>query len=540
MNSRSLRIVAAQINSMLGDIPNNALKIIDFAKRARDEFHADIVAFPEMVITGYPPADLLLRSELYQQIDTAIKLIIQQVPDVYLILGYPEMLGNQCYNTAGLFYQGRILTAYHKRQLPEYGVFDEKRYFTPGLHPCIYNIKGVNISISICEDMWFPQAIQDAKNSYAELTININASPFDMYKPFIREKTMSQRAKEGNMPLIYVNSVGGQDELVFDGGSMVLNATGEVTQRAEFFTETLLPIDIDIANKPEPVIHPILPISSIEERVYKALVLGTRDYIEKNKFKGAIVSVSGGIDSALTLAIAVDAIGKDRVETVYLPSQYSSDLSTRLAKQLVEALQVKFSIISIEPMYAAFMQALSTEFTDRPKDVTEENLQARCRAVLLMALSNKKHLLVLSTGNKSENAVGYATLYGDMAGGFCVISDVPKTLVFRLAKYRNSISPVIPEETITREPSAELAAGQKDSDSLPPYEVLDAILERYVERDLSAEKIVAEGFERATVMKVIKMIYRNEYKRRQAAPGIRITARAFGKDRRYPITSAFE
>lgn len=535
----TLRIVAAQINPLVGDVSGNAEKVIRHAIRARDEFNADIVIFPEMVLTGYPPEDLLLRADLYQHVTNALKLIKQKVRKIHIILGFPESIENKNYNAAAVIYNGKILVKYHKQELPNYGVFDEKRYFIPGDKTVTFNLKGKKIALSICEDLWFPRVMQTAKKAHADIMLSINASPFDMYKPLLREQIMQQRAHEGKMPIIYVNCVGGQDELIFDGGSMVMDAKGHITQRADFFTETLMPIDIDISKKAIPLTANILPICSLEERVYKALVLGVRDYIAKNHFKGGIIGVSGGIDSALTLAIAVDAIGSDRVETLYLPSRYSSYLSEKISKELAQALNVKLGIISIEPIYEEFLCSLKSEFAGLPPDTTEENLQARCRGTILMAVSNKKHLIVLSTGNKSENAVGYATLYGDMVGGFCVLKDVPKTLVYKLCQYRNSISPVIPKEAIDRPPSAELAANQKDSDSLPPYPILDEILELYIEKDLSYEKIVAQGFDPATVAKVIRLVNVNEYKRRQAPPGVRITLRAFGKDRRYPITSGF-
>jgi NAD+ synthase (glutamine-hydrolysing) len=358
-----------------------------------------------------------------------------------------------------------------------------------------------------------------------------------MHKLFSRGKILSARAQETHLPIVYVNCVGGQDELVFDGGSMVVNSDGEITQRANFFTEELMPIDFTIDKEVEPIPTKLLPISTTEENAYKALVMGVHDYIGKNNFNGVIIGLSGGIDSALTLAVAVDALGKDKVNALYMPSRYSSPLSGEIAEQCAKNLGVKYSVISIEPIFEAFLDSLAPEFSGMAPDVTEENLQARCRGTLLMAISNKKNLIVLSTGNKSEMAVGYATLYGDMVGGFCVLKDVPKTLVYRLANYRNSIAPIIPQSVIDRVPSAELAPNQKDTDSLPPYPILDAILEQYVELDRSFAEIVAAGFDKETVRKIINMVNRNEYKRRQAPPGVRITARAFGRDRRYPITS---
>lgn len=538
-SSSTLRITAAQINSTVGDIAGNAKKIIASCLQARDVQHADLIIFPEMSITGYPPEDLLLRTDLYLEINQALDDIKRQTQNIAVIVGYPIRKEQEIYNSAALISDGQIVITYSKHQLPNYGVFDEKRYFTPGTEPAVTSVKGVKIGITICEDLWFPMQIQEAKAAGAELVISINASPFDMYKPFLREKTIGNRAREAALPIVYVNCVGGQDELVFDGGSMVFNKDGEVTQRADFLVEDLMSIDFKIDKKLIPLAKEVLPISNIEDRVYKALVLGIRDYIEKNNFKGVIIGLSGGIDSVLTLAIAVDALSKDKVETIYMPSRYSSKLSEEVAEQCSQTLGVKYRSISIEPIFQAFLDSLKDEFAGMPQDATEENLQARCRGTLLMAMSNKKKLIVLSTGNKSEMSVGYATLYGDMVGGFCALKDVPKTLVYRLANYRNNISPAIPQNAIDRPPSAELAKDQKDEDSLPPYPILDAILERYVEHDQSPEEIVKAGFNEETVVRVITMVDRNEYKRRQAPPGVRVTARAFGRDRRYPITSKF-
>lgn len=535
----TLRIVAAQINTLVGDVFGNAEKIIQNSIRARDEHKADLIIFPEMTLTGYPPEDLLLRPELYKRVNQAINLIKRKVKNIRMIIGFPEEIQNKKYNAAALIFNGKIITKYHKQELPNYGVFDEKRYFTAGNKIATFKLKNRKIAISICEDLWFPKVMQEAKKARAELILSINASPFDMNKPLQREQIMQQRVREGKIPIIYVNAIGGQDELVFDGGSMVLNSEGNVTQRAEHFIETLMPIELNLAKKITPIAANLLPICSLEERVYKALVLGVKDYIEKNHFKGVIIGLSGGIDSALTLAIAVDAIGSNRIETLYMPSRYSSKLSEAIAQELANTLKVKLTNISIEPIFNSFLQSLQQEFAGLTPNTAEENLQARCRGTILMAVSNKKQLIVLSTGNKSENAVGYATLYGDMVGGFCVLKDVPKTLVYKLCEYRNTISPIFSKEVIERPPSAELAPNQKDTDSLPPYQILDEILELYIEKDWSAEKIIAKGFARTTVEKVISLINRNEYKRRQAPPGVRITPKAFGKDRRYPITSGF-
>lgn len=535
---RTLRIVAAQINTLVGDIEGNATKIISIANEAANKYQANLIIFPELAITGYQPEDLLLRPELYIRVKKALDTIKKKLINIGIIVGHPSMQQNQRFNSASFIYRGKIIAIYNKQHLPNYGVFDEKRYFTPGSKLTVISFLGIKIGMGICEDLWFQDLIRNNKKAGAELLVSLNASPFDMHKPYLREKILSTGAKLAKLPIIYVNCVGGQDELVFDGGSLVVDAGGEVTQRANFFIEELIPIVLAVDKKKVvPIAQPLLPISSIEERVYQALVLGVRDYVEKNNFNGVIISVSGGIDSALTLAIAVDAIGKERVETIFLPSRYTSKLSGQIAKAEAKNLGVKLTIISIEKIFQSYLTTLRKSFKDYAADITEENLQARCRGTLLMAFSNKKRLLVLSTGNKSETGVGYATLYGDMVGGFCVLKDVPKTLVYRLAKYRNRISPVIPLAAITRAPSAELKRNQKDTDSLPPYPILDDILERYVESDQSLETICAAGFPKKTVQKIIDLVNHNEYKRRQAPPGVKITGRAFGRDRRYPITS---
>ncbi|CAL7961745.1 Glutamine-dependent NAD(+) synthetase [Gammaproteobacteria bacterium] len=536
----NIYITAAQINTIVGDVKGNAKKIISASLYARDKQQADLVVFPETTLTGYPPEDLLLRSELYKHIKTALKQIQTKVKNIYIILGLPTKEQNKCFNTAILIYNGKIRARYHKQNLPNYGVFDDKRYFTAGTKSCTVNIKNIRIAITICADMWDIGPMRMAKKARAQLMIGINASPFDIRKYQRREQVLKSRAREGKMPIVYVNAIGGQDEVVFDGGSMVVNAQGKITQQAPFFTEDLMLINIATVPKLYPIKRRLPPVGNTEELVYQALVLGVRDYVEKNNFQGAIISVSGGIDSALALAIAVDALGRDRVETIYLPSRHSSSLSEQITKEEAKTLGVKLDVISIEPVFKAYLNNLPTEWNKLPKDSTEENIQARCRAIMLMAFSNKKNLLVLSTGNKSEMAVGYATLYGDMVGGFCVLKDVPKTLVYRLAEYRNKISPVIPQAAITRAPTAELAPHQKDSDSLPSYPILDEIIERYIELNQSIDKITAAGFDRTTVTKVVKMIKHSEYKRRQSPPGVKITINAFGRERRYPITSKFE
>lgn len=538
--AKKLRIIMAQINLLVGDIEGNAEKVIQCSIRARDELKADLIVFPELTLSSYPPEDLLLRPGLYARIKYALQHVQQSINDIYIILGYPEQTTDGFYNTASLIYNGEIVTSHYKEYLPNYSVFDEKRYFKMGCSPTVTSIKDVPIAITICEDLWFPEPMLQAVDAGAKLAISINASPFEMKKPVIRQEIMAQRAKEGHMPIVYVNLVGGQDELVFDGGSMVLNHHGEVCAMAGYFKEILYPVDLEIVDhhlKIPP--EKILPMPSEEERIYNALVLGVRDYIEKNHFPGAILGLSGGIDSALTLAIAVDALGKDNVEAVLMPSRYTSELSITGAKAQAEAMGVKLRTISIDEIFQTFLTNLQPQFTNLSADTTEQNLQARIRGMLLMALSNKTGKIVLATGNKSEMSVGYATLYGDMVGGFCVLKDVFKTMVYRLAKYRNKISPVIPEKVIKRAPSAELAANQKDEDDLPPYKILDEILERYIELDQSYHQIVEAGFNADVVSRIIKMVDRNEYKRRQSPVGVKITSRAFGKDRRYPITSGF-
>ncbi len=533
-----LRLVMAQLNFLVGDIEGNVDKIIANAIKARDELKADLIIFPELTLTSYPPEDLLLRPRLYDRVSKALEKL-QLVKGIDIIVGYPEKTIDGVYNKASLFRDGEIIASHYKEYLPNYSVFDEKRYFVPGNSPTITAIKGIPFAITICEDLWYPEPMLQAAKAGAKIMISINASPFEVNKPLIREEIMSKRAKEGKMPLIYVNLIGGQDELIFDGGSMVINTQGQVCQSAGFYNEILAPVDLEINDAIHIKSAKVLPLPSVEERVYQALVLGVRDYIEKNGFKGAIIGLSGGIDSALTLAIAVDAIGKDRVQGVLMPSRFSSELSINEAKVQAELLGVKYRIISIEPIFQSFLSSLASEFAGIPEDATEQNLQARCRGTLLMALSNKFGLIVLSTGNKSEMSVGYSTLYGDMVGGFCVLKDVPKTLVYRLANYRNQISPTIPPAIIHRAPSAELAANQKDEDDLPPYSILDQIIEKYIEQDKSPSEIIALGFDANTVKRVVKMVNRNEYKRRQAPVGVRITGRAFGRDRRYPITSGY-
>jgi NAD+ synthase (glutamine-hydrolysing) len=530
----------AQLNLHVGDIEGNVGRIISASLQARDEFNADLVVFPELAITGYPPEDLLLRPDLYLRVLRGMEEIKRQVSGIDLIVGYPSQEIGGTYNAASLVRDGRIIATYHKEHLPNYSVFDEKRYFVPGDTPVVVDIRGIPVGITICEDIWMPGPMQQAVEAGARLLVNINASPFHINKAFEREGVLGTRARENSIPIIYVNLVGGQDELVFDGASLAMDANGEVGLNAPAFEEALVPVDMEMHNG-QVSIKPgdELEFHTDEENIYRALVLGVRDYIDKNGFSGVVIGLSGGVDSALTLAIAVDALGSDRVEAVLMPSRYTADMSIEDATTEAKALGVEFRIIPIESPFQSFINILESEFSGYDTDVTEENIQARCRGIILMAIANKKRKIVLTTGNKSEMAVGYATLYGDMAGGFDVLKDVPKTMVYRLAQYRNRTDDVIPQRVLERPPSAELAPDQKDSDSLPPYEVLDPILEMYVEQDKSLEEIVAEGYDKAVVHRVIALVDRNEYKRRQAPPGVRITRRAFGRDRRYPITSGF-
>jgi NAD+ synthase (glutamine-hydrolysing) len=538
--AKHLKIAMAQLNMIVGDITGNANKIIEAAKHARFHLGADCIVFPELALTGYPPEDLLLRHAFQHQVLKGLDIVRNNVAGIDVVIGFPESREEGLYNSACLIRDGDIVATYRKHILPNYGVFDEKRYFIAGSDPVVVDIAGVPVGITICEDIWFPEPLRLANHAGAKLIINLNASPFDIYKPHDRNKALLDRVDENQIPIVYVNLVGGQDELVFDGASFVMGADGLVTNRAPFCEQGVYLAEFNLT---EDAVEP-LPNNSVKpltevEAAYKAIVLGVRDYIEKNKFPGIILGLSGGIDSAVTLAIAVDAIGPERVEAVMMPSRFTSDQSLEDAKKEAQTLEVQYHIIPIEGMFKATLETLAEEFAGTEPDVTEENIQARCRGIILMAISNKKHKMVLTTGNKSELAVGYATLYGDMAGGFNALKDVRKTMVYKLAEYRNGISPVIPQSVIHRAPSAELAADQKDSDSLPDYGELDGILQSYVELDLSAEEIAAKGYDMATVQRVINMVDRNEYKRRQAAPGVRITRRAFGRDRRYPITNAF-
>jgi NAD+ synthase (glutamine-hydrolysing) len=535
-----VKLGLAQLNTRVGAIDANGKKVREYAARARDEHGCELVLFPELTLCGYPPEDLLLHRGLRSRVAAAFDAVKNGVHGVAMLLGYPEYDADTIYNSAALIKDGRVLANHRKQALPNYAVFDEKRYFHPGSRATVAEIAGARFGIVVCEDAWLPEPSAAAAAAGAELILVINGSPFHMYQQQVREEVLAARAHETGLPLVYLNMVGGQDELVFDGGSLVVDARGEVQFRAPLFEEGLYVVEIERKRgRLAPVAGDPAPPSPLVERVYDALVLGTRDYIEKNGFKGVVLGLSGGVDSALTLAIAVDSIGAERVHAVMMPSRYTSKMSLEDAAEQALRLGVRYDTLSIEPMFGATLAALKDVFADLPADATEENIQARCRGVLLMAISNKLGEMLLTTGNKSEMAVGYATLYGDMNGGFAPLKDCTKTLVYQLANYRNTIARVIPQRVIARAPSAELRDDQKDSDSLPPYDVLDAILEEFIEKDHSVEQIAALGFERATVVRVLQMVKRAEYKRRQAPPGVRVSNRAFGRDWRYPITSGY-
>ena len=536
-----LRIALAQINLLVGDVRGNLERVIAEARRARDTLHADLVLFPELTLSGYPPEDLLFHRGLRLQIERALDELKAAVPEIGVLIGYPEYTGGQIYNAAMLLHRGRELARYRKAILPNYKVFDEKRYFTPGTQPTVVTFDGWRLGLLICEDVWEPAPVRLAAAQGAELLLIINASPYEIHKQREREHVLGDRIKEVQLPAAYVNLLGAQDELVFDGNSFVMDAQAQLVMRADAFRDGLYSVEFERrASGVVPLAGGIAPELSDEESVYRALVLGVRDYVTKHGFPGVVMGLSGGVDSALTLAIAVDALGPARVHAVMMPSRYTSTMSREDATAQAQALGVRLSTISIEDMFAATLAALAEEFAGRKPDATEENIQARCRGVLLMAISNKTGRMLLTTGNKSEMAVGYATLYGDMAGGFAPIKDCSKLLVYRLARYRNTLSAAIPQRVIEREPTAELRPDQKDTDSLPPYEVLDPILEAFIEDDLSVEEICERGYERAVVARVLDMVKRAEYKRRQAPPGVRVSRRAFGRDWRYPITNGYQ
>ncbi|MEJ6001773.1 NAD+ synthase [Paucibacter soli] len=559
----SVKVALAQINVTVGDLAGNASKIIEYGRRAHAQ-GARLLLTPELSLCGYPPEDLLLRPAFMEACAASLRLIAEELAaceGLHVVVGHPHQMDDggdlrskslsvpRRFNAASVLAGGQVLRTYCKRELPNYQVFDERRYFISGRDAgqgaVVFEIDGLRFGLTICEDAWFDEPARAAKAAGAQALCVLNASPFHLGKVAEREERMAQRARDVGLPLLYAHLVGGQDEVVFDGASFALDAQGQLVARAPMFEEDLTLIELGADACPR---GQVMPLPVLEAQCWAALVTGVRDYIGKNGFPGAIIGLSGGIDSALVLAVAVDALGAERVRTVMMPSPYTADISWIDARDMAERLGVRYDEKSITPMFEAFTQSLAGEFAGLPLDATEENIQARVRGTLLMALSNKFGSIVLTTGNKSEMATGYCTLYGDMAGGFAVIKDVAKTLVFRLARWKNeqptrradgTLGPVIPERIITRPPSAELRPDQKDQDSLPPYEVLDAILARYMEEDQSIAEIIAAGFDPADVERVTRLIKINEYKRRQAPIGIRITHRAFGRDWRYPITSKF-
>jgi len=554
-------VAIAQINCTVGDLRGNADRILAAAVRAKAA-GADLLVTPELAVCGYPPEDLLLREGFFRDCEATLQDLAARSPDMVLVVGHPAQADGRRYNAASVIRGQRVESIYFKRTLPNYTVFDEARYFDRGGRACVFSVGGTRFGINICEDAWGAhgplaarsaaahrgapsghspgvqdaEAPQAAKAAGAEVLLVLNASPYHAGKQHTRYDVMRERVAETGMPLLFTNLVGGQDELVFDGASFVLDREGRISHRLPPFEEALALVSIE---EGQPVPGDVAPEPGPEEEIYKALCLGVRDYIGKNGFPGALLGLSGGVDSALTLCIACDALGARRVRAVMMPSRYTAGISLLDSRELIRNLAVRYDEIPIGPAFDAFLGLLAQEFAGSAPDATEENLQARIRGTLLMALSNKFGSIVLTTGNKSEMAVGYATLYGDMAGGFAVIKDIAKTLVYRLCRYRNSVRPDIPERILTRSPSAELRPDQTDQDSLPPYEVLDAIVAAYMENDMSPAEIIAGGLRREDVQRVVELIHRNEYKRRQAPVGIRVTHRGFGKDWRYPITSRY-
>lgn len=552
-----MKIAIAQINCTVGDLAGNVTRILDFAARARAQ-SADILLTPELALCGYPPEDLLLRDDFYRDCDAALARLAAGAQGITLVVGHPQKVDGRRFNAASVICDGRVLKTYHKHALPNYTVFDEQRYFASGEGACVFDVQGIRFGINICEDTWGWQgptlanpgpdgrtldigaegarAPLLAREAGAQVLLVLNASPYHVRKQQTRYEVMRRRVSETGMPIIYANLVGGQDELVFDGASFVLDAGGTLTHQLPMFEEALAVVTLDGTQVAPGLVT--APLAS-EAEVYGALCLGVRDYVGKNGFPGVLLGLSGGIDSAVTLAIAADAIGPAKVHAVMMPSQYTADISQIDAREEAEKLGVRYSEIAIRPVFDVFMSALTDQFAGLAADTTEENIQARVRGTLLMAMSNKTGAIVVTTGNKSEMGTGYATLYGDMAGGFAVLKDISKMLVYRLANYRNSVSPVIPQRVITRAPSAELRPNQTDQDNLPPYDVLDAIMEAYVEHNRSPAEIEAAGYARKDVERVIQLLRISEYKRRQSPVGIRITPRGFGKDWRYPITNKY-
>ena len=539
MGDSSLRIALAQLNVWVGDIEGNARQMINAAMTARDDQGADLVAFPEMALIGYPPDDLLLRRGLPRAIETALERLTHELTGITAVIGYPEYDGDIIYNAAVVVRDGERLAHYRKQCLPNYGVFDERRHYRPGDSPCVFELAGRRVGVTICEDIWETGPAAQAKAAGAELLVNLNASPFHADKQPEREGLLAKRATANDFAICYVNCVGGQDELVFDGRSCAVDRRGQLTLRAPAFESGVYCLDWPAPQDGSHVVGTIAEDQSPEALVYDALVRATRDYVDRNGFPGALIGASGGIDSALAMAVAADALGGDRVWAVSMPSRYTADISNVDAAEQARRMGVRYDELSIEQGFSALLDTLGPLFGDRAPDTAEENLQSRIRGALLMSLSNKFGHVVLATGNKSEMAVGYATLYGDMCGGFAPLKDIYKTWVYRLARFRNTRSDVIPARVIERPPSAELRADQADTDTLPDYDVLDPIIEAYVERGESIEGLCALGYAEADVRQAAGLIRRNEYKRRQAAPGPKVTHRAFGRDRRYPITAVY-
>ncbi|MEI7969635.1 MAG: NAD+ synthase [Betaproteobacteria bacterium] len=550
-----MKIAIAQLNCTVGDLAGNAARIADAAGRAL-ALGADVMVTPELSLCGYPPEDLLLRGDFVADCESRLQELAARISGIAVVVGHPQASAGGLRNAASVLANGRVVATYFKRDLPNYTVFDEQRYFQPGTEPCVFEVGGVRVGINICEDIWgasgspaaradappgmagagLAEAPRGARAAGARVLLVLNASPYHVNKLATRCEVVGARARETAMPVVFCNLVGGQDELVFDGASFVVDAGGQVTHQMPAFEEGLEIVELE---GDAVVPGGIAPAQPVEALVYRALCLGVKDYVGKNGFPGVLLGLSGGIDSAIVLCVAADALGPDRVRAVMMPSRYTADMSLEDASALAANLGVRYTVLPIAGPFDAFLSTLAGEFEGLPIDTTEENLQSRIRGTLLMALSNKSGAIVLTTGNKSEMATGYATLYGDMAGGFAVLKDISKTLVYRLSRWRNTVSPVIPERIITRPPSAELKPDQVDQDSLPPYDVLDAIMEMYVERDMGPAAIMRAGYARADVERVVRLLVVSEYKRRQSPVGVRITPRGFGKDWRYPITNRY-
>ncbi len=537
--SKTLGIVLAQLNLCVGDLSGNARKLIDAAITARDTLQADLIVFTELSLAGYPPEDWLLRDDFLKCANTALETIKKDIQGIHAIIGHPHKTPNGLENGCSVIHNGEVIQQYAKHYLTNYGVFDDNRYFIPGQSACVFSLNGISIGVLICEDIWHDFPIQQAIQHGAQLIVVLNASQFEINKQEIRAELLHRHATKHNIPIAYVNLVGGQDQLLFDGGSMMIDTSGEIVQHAGFFKEALLGIDITLSNASFHIPRAPISIPSTEARIYQGLVVGVRDYVQKNSFSGVLIGLSGGIDSALTLAIAVDALGKENVTAVMMPSRYTALISLDDANQMIKNLDVEHHLISIESIFESLLKNIPSQFLGKEGSIIQQNLQARARGIVMMTLSNQSGRLVLITTNRSEMAVGYGTLYGDMAGGFAVLKDVPKMMVYQLSEHRNQLSPIIPERIITRAPTAELAPGQKDEDFLPPYPILDEILDQYIHQQKSAEEIIAKGFDDETVKQVIRLIHINEYKRYQAPMGIRINHKAFGSDYRYPVTSKF-